>query len=154
MVGGLTRKTISARGLDITNRAHPGLNEKDSIRYCSLVLLYLSLVPKASLPSAPWIKREGAGERETWERGTSLCGPCCVSYPIFFARVKVVLYNKRYTDPHGEERKGNTTAVKLKQVQYIAPYCTCFNFTALYFLSSLCRGDQLTVFCIVSFDFN
>ena len=26
------------------------------------------------------------------------------------------------TDPHGEERKGNTTAVKLKQVQYFARY--------------------------------
>ena len=35
-------------------------------------------------------------------------------------------------------------------------YCTCFNFTSLlfYFFSSLRRGDQSTVFCMVSFDFN
>ena len=28
---------------------------------------------------------------------------------------------KRYIDPHGEERKGNKTTVKLKQIQYIMP---------------------------------
>ena len=32
-----------------------------------------------------------------------------------------ILYKKRYTDSHGEERKGNKTTVKLKQVQYICP---------------------------------
>ena len=28
---------------------------------------------------------------------------------------------KRYIDPHGEERKGIKTTVKLKQIQYIMP---------------------------------
>ena len=38
--------------------------------------------------------------------------------------VKIKRYytrNGRLSDPHGEERKGNKTTVKLKQVQYIGP---------------------------------
>ena len=77
--------------------------------------------------------------------------------------------------PHGEEKKGNKTTVKLKQVQYISPifrfekqnfyevfqteisgkYIVLVLISRLfYFLSSLRRGDQSTVSCIVYFDFN
>ena len=55
------------------------------------------------------------------------------------------LCKKRQTDPHGEERKRNKTALKLKQLQHIALVLISVLF---YFFSSLRRGDQSTVFCI------
>ena len=35
--------------------------------------------------------------------------------------IVLLFFLQRYADPHGEERKGNKTSVKLKQVQYICP---------------------------------
>ena len=55
------------------------------------------------------------------------------------------LCKKRQTDPQGEERKRNKTALKLKQLQHIALVLISVLF---YFFSSLRRGDQSTVFCI------
>ena len=46
--------------------------------------------------------------------------------------------------------------MKLKQVQYICPKIIVLVSISLlfYFFSSLCRGHQSIIFCIVSFDFN
>ena len=65
---------------------------------------------------------------------------------LLFRNGSPLLSKKRWTDPHGEERKRNKTAMK---VLFHESFSLLF-----YFFSSLRRGDQSTVFCIVSFDFN
>ena len=64
-----------------------------------------------------------------------------------------IICKKQYTDPHGEERKRNKTAVKLKQVQYIVHF-TVVLITAVLFLFLSSPWVSVYSFCIVYFDFN